>query len=36
MANEELIIDLLKQILEQLKTANQTLDSIDSNTTGIS
>jgi hypothetical protein len=26
MTNEELIIDLLKQILSELKTANQTLD----------
>ena len=35
MTNEELIIELLKQILEQLKIANQELTNIEANTTAI-
>ncbi len=35
MENEELIIQLLKEILAELKTANTTLSNIDLNTTGM-
>jgi hypothetical protein len=35
MNEDKEIIDLLKQILEQMKKANSTLNSIESNTTGM-
>jgi hypothetical protein len=35
MNNETIIIELLKQILEQLKTANQNLNAIEANTTAL-